>query len=240
MIKKLSFLLVCVHILCAQNFAESSPNYNNLDSAINSQDSAPFAESSAESTQNSIVDSANPPPQSQNAESKSAFKQYFAKNPAFGDKQNSIRFEFGASVRSSGFENQYQVEFIYSQPNRFFRLHGRLNLEIGGFFGFGSNGGIDLRALNLAFAGVSEDILLPLFVSENSGNLYVGAGIGAYIKSKGEGRVISNFTFGERVFVGYFYNSFNIEIFIKHFSNGTLARPNKGHNFFGITAGWVF
>lgn len=179
------------------------------------------------------------PPQSQNAESKSVFKRYFAKNPAFGDKQNSIRLEFGASVRSKGFENQYQIEFIYSQPNRFFRLHGRLNLEVGGFFGFGSKGGIDLSALNLAFAGVSEDILLPLFVSENSGNLYFGAGIGAYIKTKGEGRVISNFTFGERAFVGYFYDSFNIEIFIKHFSNGTLARPNKGHNFFGITAGWV-
>lgn len=142
-------------------------------------------------------------------------------------------------MRSSGFENHYQVKFIYSQPNRFFRLHGRLNVEVGGFFGFGSKGGIDLGTLNLAFAGVSEDILLPLFVSE-SGNLYVGAGIGAYIKSKGEGRVISNFTFGERAFVGYFYDSFNIEIFIKHFSNGTLARPNAGHNFFGITAGWVF
>lgn len=61
MIKKLSFLLVCVHILCAENFAESSANYNNLDSAVNSLDSAPFAES----TQNAIVDSANstnPPP----------------------------------------------------------------------------------------------------------------------------------------------------------------------------------
>ena len=64
MIKKLSFLLICVHILCAQNFAESGANYN-LDSVVNSLDSAPFAESSAESTQNAIVDSAkstNPPP----------------------------------------------------------------------------------------------------------------------------------------------------------------------------------
>lgn len=182
-----------------------------------------------------------PPPlqkKSQNAESQSTFERYFAKNPAFGDNQNSIRFEFGISTRSKGFENQYNAEFIYSQPNRFFRIHGRLNLEVGGIFGFGSKGGID--TLNLAFVGVSEDILLPLFVSENSWNLYFGVGIGAYIKSKGERRVISNFTFGERVFVGYFYDTFNIEIFIKHFSNGTLARPNNGHNFFGITAGLVF
>lgn len=176
----------------------------------------------------------------ESAPPQSTFERYFAKNPAFGDKQNSIRFEFGASVRGYGFENHYQAEFIYSQPNHFFRLHGRLNLEIGGFFGFGSKGGINLGALNLAFAGVSEDILLPLFVSENSGNLYFGVGIGGYIKTKREARVGSNFIFGERVFVGYFYDSFNIEIFIKHFSNGTIERPNRGHNFFGVTAGWVF
>lgn len=241
MIKNL-LVLMCAHILCAQNFAESSAE-SNADSAIKYQDSALFTESSQNSNLDS-ADSANPPPilkALQNAESKSTFERYFAKNPAFGKKQNSIRFEFGASVRSSGFENHYQAESIYSQPNRLFRLHGRLNLEVGGFFGFyDARLKSDLGALNLAFAGVSEDILLPLFVGENSGNLYVGAGIGAYIKSKGDGRVISNFTFGERAFVGYFYDSFNIEIFIKHFSNGTLARPNAGHNFFGITAGWVF
>ncbi len=166
-------------------------------------------------------------------------ERYFATNPAFDDKQNAIRFEFGASVRSNGFENQYQVLFIYSQPNRFFRLHGRLNVEVGGFFGFYDRGQ-DLGALNLAFAGVSEDILLPLFVGESSGNLYFGVGIGAYIKTKGESRVISNFTFGERAFVGYFWDCFSVEIFIKHFSNGTLATPNKGHNFFGLTSGYVF
>ena len=144
-------------------------------------------------------------------------------------------------MRSNGVENQYQVLFIYSQPNRFFRLHGRLNVEVGGFFGFyDKKVGQDLGALNLAFAGVSEDILLPLFVGESSGNLYFGVGIGAYIKSKGESRVISNFTFGERAFVGYLLDSFSVEIFIKHFSNGTLANPNKGHNFFGLTSGYVF
>lgn len=186
------------------------------------------------------IQQSNHTQQAQNAESNSTFERYFAKNPAFGDNQNSIRFEFGVSTRSKGFENQYQAEFIYSQPNRFFRLHGRLNVEVGGFFGFGSKGGIDLSGLNLAFAGVSQDFLLPLFVSENSWNLYFGIGIGGYIKTKSEARIGSNFTFGERLFVGYFYSSFNIEMFIKHFSNGTLTHLNKGHNFFGITAGWVF
>ena len=190
------------------------------------------AESKLDSTADSaILDSA---PQEN-------LSQYFATNPAFSDKQNAIRLEFGASVRrSKGFENLYQVEFIYSQPNRFFRIHGRLNVEVGGFFGFGRGfGEVNLSALNLAFAGVSEDILLPLLVGQN-GNLYAGLGIGAYIKSKGEVRVGSNFTFGERVFVGYLWQNFSIEIFVKHFSNGTLTLPNNGHNFFGITSGYVF
>ena len=176
--------------------------------------------------------SANPTPQE---------SSYFAKNPAFNDKQNAIRLEFGASVRSQGFENLYQVQFIYSQPNRFFRIHGRLNVEVGGFFGFGRGfGGMKLNTLNLGFAGVSWDILLPLFISKSSGNLYAGVGIGGYIKTKGESRVISNFTFGERVFVGYLWRNFSFEMFIKHFSNGTLSVPNSGHNFFGITSGYVF
>ena len=97
--------------------------------------------------------SANPTPQE---------SAYFAKNFAFNDKQNAIRLEFGASVISKGFESLYQVQFIYSQPNRFFCLHGRLNVEVGGFFGFGSGfGGVKLNSLNLGFAGVSWDILLP-------------------------------------------------------------------------------
>ena len=193
--------------------------------------SAYSAESNLDSTAKSALLDSTP---------QETLARYFATNPAFSDKQNAIRLEFGASVRSKGFENLYQIEFIYSQPNRFFRIHGRLNVEVGGFFGFGRGfGEVSLSALNLAFAGVSEDILLPLLVGQN-GNLYAGVGIGAYIKSKGESRVDSNFTFGERVFVGYLWENFSIEIFVKHFSNGTLSLPNNGHNFFGITSGYVF
>lgn len=56
MIKKLAFLLICVNVLCAENIVESR-----LDSAINSQDSAPFAESMKDSIVDS-ADSTNAPP----------------------------------------------------------------------------------------------------------------------------------------------------------------------------------
>lgn len=61
MIKKLAFLLICVNVLCAENIVESSPNYNNIDSAVNSQDSAPFSESMKDSIVDS-ADSTNAPP----------------------------------------------------------------------------------------------------------------------------------------------------------------------------------
>ena len=248
---------ICAPIFISTLNAQSMPK-STLESNLQ------IAESSKKSTQNiidSTKDSIIPPPHNlaHSAESKldstaslaslesldstpqKTLAQFFATNPAFGEKQNAIRLEFGASVRSKGFENLYQVKFIYSQPNRFFRIHGRLNLELGGFFGFGNGfDKVSLNALNLAFAGISEDILLPFFVSKNYGNLYAGLGIGAYIKSNGELRVGSNFTFGERVFVGYLWQHFSFEIFVKHFSNGTLSLPNSGHNFFGITSGYVF
>lgn len=161
-------------------------------------------------------------------------------NPAFSKNLNALRVEVGSSVRGNGFENHHNAQIIYSQPNHIFRIHGRINLELGGFLGFGSVAGIDLSSMNLAFLGISEEALLPLFISQKYGNVYAGVGLGAYIKSKGEMRVISNFTFGERVFVGYLWKKFSSEIFIKHFSNGTLSKPNAGHNFFGFCFGYVF
>lgn len=161
-------------------------------------------------------------------------------NPAFNKNLNALRVEIGSSVRGNGFENHHNAQIIYSQPNHIFRIHGRINLELGGFLGFGNVAGVDLSSMNLAFLGISEEALLPIFMSQKYGNIYAGVGLGAYIKSKGEVRVISNFTFGERVFVGYLWKKFSSEIFIKHFSNGTLSKPNAGHNFFGLCFGYVF
>lgn len=62
MIKKLSFLLICINILCAENVAKSV-----LDSAENPKDSALFAESMKDSIVDS-ADSTNAPPHHQQSQ----------------------------------------------------------------------------------------------------------------------------------------------------------------------------
>ncbi|WP_199919440.1 acyloxyacyl hydrolase [Helicobacter enhydrae] len=80
---------------------------------------------------------------------------------------------------------------------------------------------------------------MPIFYSEN-GNLYFGVGIGLYIKSKTDIRVGSKVTFGERFFVGYTFKNFSLEMYWKHYSNGTLKLPNSGHDFGGLSFGYNF
>lgn len=152
------------------------------------------------------------------------------KNVVFlNGKENQIRLEVGLNVFTEG---TYSSEmFIYSQPNRFFRLPGRLNFEAGAVTSSSS--------YNFLIAGISEDIMLPLVVSSN-GSLYVGVGIGLYIKSATDDRIGSALTFGERLFFGYSYDSWSLEWYIKHYSNGSIERPNGGHNFSGLTLGYSF
>jgi len=155
------------------------------------------------------------------------------RNPMFLQTNNLIRFEFGFSFRDN-VEGIYNLGFIYSQPNTFFRLVGRLNIEVGGMFGN------KINFFNQLYAGLSQDIALPLFYTKKYGNMYIGIGLGGYIKSASESRVSSNFMFGERVFIGYTFNNVLIEMFVKHYSNGMLTNENSGHNFFGASMGILF
>lgn len=159
---------------------------------------------------------------------------YLAQNPAFLGAQNAIRTEFGASISNKTFEALLNAQIIYSQPNKILRLWGRVNIEVGGFVGFGVP-----KSLNLAMLGISQDGILPIW-SDLAHSLYFGVGLGAYIKSKADSRVGSAFTFGERAFVGYAVGRFTLEIYVKHYSNGTLSVPNKGYNFAGIALGGLF
>lgn len=164
---------------------------------------------------------------------------FLSTHPIFLCNRNLGRIEFSQGVQHRGAESLFDIQFIYSQPNRIFRLPARLNIEIGGFFGFG-----DLNVYNLFIAGLSEEISLPLFYTQKYGNMYIGIGLGIYIKGKSEPRVGSAFTFGERIFIGYnlplFGRHLNIELFLRHYSNGTLAQPNIGFNFYGISLGSPF
>lgn len=146
-------------------------------------------------------------------------------------EENHLRIEVGVNVFTKG--SYLSSMLIYSQPNRIFRLPGRINFELGGVSNLADS------PYNFLIAGISEDMLLPLLVS-SVGSMFAGVGIGIYIRNTADDRIGSNFTFGERVFLGYSYQGLSIEIFIKHYSNGTLEKPNGGHNFAGLMLGYSF
>lgn len=158
-------------------------------------------------------------------------------NPIFDEfqlsTQNSIRLEFASSLSPK--RRYFNTNLIYAQPNRIFKLPGRINFEIGGVFSSPNQ----KISYNFAMVGISQDLVLPIYPSE-FGNLFLGVGIGLYIKSEIDDRVGSKVTFGERFFLGYVFKGFEIEIYYKHYSNGTLENPNSGHDFGGLSLGYCF
>ncbi|NYZ67477.1 acyloxyacyl hydrolase [Endozoicomonas sp. SM1973] len=84
--------------------------------------------------------------------------------------------------------------------------------------------------------GISKDVALL-----SGTNAYLTLGLGAYIKDNDTNRIGSKFTFGERLAVGYrFNNGVALELYARHFSNGSLTKENSGQNFAGLSVGYTF
>ena len=155
-------------------------------------------------------------------------RSLFDINPMFGDRKHRINLTYMQDFDLNGFSGLRGIGFDYSQPNTFFSLAGRINLELESFSGIS-------QLTELSF-GISQDIALPLFLD----NLYLGVGIGIYIRTQADERIGSNFNFGEKIFLGYRFKDawksgdMELELFLKHYSNGALTFPNGGYNFFGI------
>lgn len=146
---------------------------------------------------------------------------------------NQLMIYTGQGFRSSGVEDLYTVNIQYSQPNEFFRIPGRRNIEAG-VFAFGDHeSGLDEN--NQFIAGVSQDIFLI-----NSSFFYAGVGLGGYIKSKSTERISSKVTFGQKVFAGLNMNRVIVEMYLRHYSNGTLTNKNSGQNFMGLSLGYYY
>ncbi|MDE1464868.1 acyloxyacyl hydrolase [Spartinivicinus poritis] len=166
-------------------------------------------------------------------------------NPMFGDKKSQVMLHGGMSFRSKGFEKLYFGGISYSQPDTFFRLPARNNLELGVFRGKNSKNDptnksfkddVDLSQYDLNMFGISKDVALL-----SGTNAYLTLGLGAYIKDNDTNRIGSKFTFGERLAVGYrFNNGVVLELYARHFSNGSLTKENSGQNFAGLSAGYTF
>ena len=168
-------------------------------------------------------------------------------NALIGDR-NQLTISAGQSVRS-GFatENLYMGSIAYSQPSTFFRIPAKMNMEVIYLAGKDASDdkkvGDDLYPRDLKLSdydmgmiGISQDI--QLF---NLNGFYSSLGLGGYLKSESTDRISSKFTFGEKVTVGYQFNStVNLELYARHFSNGTLTDKNAGQNFYGLSLGYSF
>ncbi|MDR0304203.1 MAG: acyloxyacyl hydrolase [Chitinispirillales bacterium] len=129
-------------------------------------------------------------------------------------------------------EKLFIVGLNYSQPNDFFRLPGRRNVEFLTQRGIGE---LSQYNQNIIF-GFSQDLISPAVW-----RLYGGINLGIYIKPQMTDRISSRFTFGERAFLGFrVIDELVLELYARHFSNGDLTGGNAGQNFIGLSVMWNF
>ena len=163
-------------------------------------------------------------------------------NVFFGEKINSFSLYATQSTDSGSllklvqpgiwdFAPQNFVLLQYSQPIKFFRLDSKLNLDIGQNFAYGSS-----RGLSFTGIGISVDTALLQYHG-----WYFGIGIGPFMRNDRDRWVESRLVFGEKVFIGKAINdSWNMELYTIHFSNGNFTPANEGFNFAGIGVRYNF
>ncbi len=161
------------------------------------------------------------------------------RNPMFGDKQNQFGVYgagstgTGSPLSHMGSKVQYtedlgEIELQYSQPSEFFRLPARSSVHLIQIIGEDKT--------QPAFGLMQEFLFIP-----NLERFYAGLGLGIYMKERAnDGRIDSRFTFGERLFLGYHFDSMTLELYWRHFSNGDLTPINTAYNFFGLGTVWNF
>lgn len=161
-------------------------------------------------------------------------------NPFFGGYENQAGLYVGASTGGGNIwkifpmndwdaEPFAQTSLQYSQPFEFFRLPARQNIHAAMMWGWRS-GGQNMGGYTDPVGGISWDVALLRWRG-----VYLGAGLGGYIKPKYHGRQDSLFMFGEKLFLGYRISErWSAEAFTQHFDDGGLTCVDGGYNFVGL------
>lgn len=164
-------------------------------------------------------------------------------NPMFApNAQNAIAL-YGAQGTGPGtlfklvdpflweFEPMTMAMLQYSQPMTFFRLPARMNFNLVQNVAYGDDHELAFFAI-----GVSWDVVLVHWRG-----LYIGLGVGPYMRDSRDDYVNSRLVFGERFFIGKnIGDAWRIELFTQHFSNGDFTDINRGFNFFGLAVSYSF
>lgn len=164
-------------------------------------------------------------------------------NPMFGNEhQNSVTLYVGQGTGPGSLfklVNPFDWDIVpqtmilaqYSQPMTLFRMPARQNLNVIQNIGYESS-----KGLSFLGAGISWDVV-PLHWC----GLYVGGGIGPYMRVSHDRYVGSRLVFGEKFFIGAnISDNWRAEFFTLHFSNGDFTEINRGFNFTGLAVNYSF
>ncbi len=157
-------------------------------------------------------------------------------NPFFNDYDNQFAVNFGWGV-DSGFLIPAPVRWVpfvmlnaqYSQPSDFFRLPGRMSINITQTLGFGTSRGWHWDKYTIPIVTLSQD-----FIFAQTTNWYFFSGISAGFQMQQNERIGSKLLFGFKLGTGYkLSDCTNLEFFAQHYSNGNTAPENHSYAFFG-------
>jgi hypothetical protein len=164
-------------------------------------------------------------------------------NPFFGDSKHQVALNVSLGVES-GFIvpaparivpfNEFH--FQYSVPATLFYLPARFSINLSQMAGYGRKYDWDWRDFTIPVLYLTEDVLFFNFQ-----HWYGGAGAGAGFQISENERIGSKLIFAFKVFVGHKFNdSFGMEVYMKHFSNGNTAPENNSYGFWGLGATYTF
>lgn len=154
-------------------------------------------------------------------------------NADFGGA-SQLSWETAVGLPSKRADAHYYTAILVRTRNRLFGWPSHRVYELGGIMsapcyrcGIGAEG--RGTALETPIVGISEQ-----FEIVSTQYFSLEAGLGGYIK-KPTDSVGSVFTFGERIALRSNIDSFQVEVFYRHFSNGSFTSDNRGYDFVGLS-----
>lgn len=150
------------------------------------------------------------------------------------DVTPQLSWEMGAALPNKHADAHYYAAILLRTRNWFFGWPSYRVYELGAIARtdcYRCESGVRKRASSLEtpIVGISEQ-----FEILSTKHFSFEAGLGGYLK-KPTDAVGSAFTFGERIALKTSLENFEVEIFYRHFSNGSFTADNSGYDFVGLS-----
>lgn len=147
---------------------------------------------------------------------------------------SQLSWESAVGLPESHTESQYYAAILLRKRNQFFGWPSYRVYELGSIARttcYRCASGSEKRSTELEtlMVGVSEQFRIV-----STRYLALEAGLGGYIK-KPTDSVGSVFTFGEKIGIRSNVKGFEVEVFYRHFSNGSFTSDNSGYDFIGLS-----